>query len=189
MIPESSATRDIALWRCVGLPHRWERAATLVAGVEAADATVFRHDGLWWMTAAIRPGTGGYSDALAIWHAGALEGPWTAHAGNPVLIDARWARPAGAVVARGGRLVRPVQDCETLYGAALGFCEIMRLDAEGFAQRPLARLAPEAPLWPGTRLHTWTRAGALEAIDGDAVNPRFSPARAMFERSQTPREA
>ena len=189
MIPESSAARDIGLWRCVEVPHRWERAATLVSGVEAADATVFRHDGRWWMTAVIRPGTGGYSDALAIWHAPALFGPWSAHPANPVLIDARRARPAGAVIARGGKLVRPVQDCETLYGAALGFCEITRLDEEGFAQRPLARLAPEAPRWPGTRLHTWTRAGALEAIDGDAVNPRFAPARALFGRSQTPGEA
>ena len=187
MIPESSAARDIALWRCVELPHRWERVATLVSGVEAADATVFRHAGRWWMTAVIRPDAGGYSDALAIWHAPAPEGPWTAHPANPVLIDTRWARPAGSVAARGGKLVRPVQDCETLYGAALGFAEITRLDPEGFAQRPLARLAPQAPLWPGTRLHTWTRAGALEAIDGDTVNPRFAPARALYARRRTPR--
>ncbi len=187
MIPESSAARDIALWRCVELPHRWERVATLVSGVEAADATVFRHAGRWWMTAVIRPDAGGCSDALAIWHAPAPEGPWTAHPANPVLIDARWARPAGAVAALGGKLVRPVQDCETLYGAALGFAEITRLDPEGFAQRPLARLTPQAPLWPGTRLHTWTRAGALEAIDGDTVNPRFAPARALYARRRTPR--
>lgn len=186
MIPESSAARDIALWRCVALPHRWERAATLVADVEAGDATVFRHAGRWWMTAVVRPGAGGYSDALALWHAPALEGPWMAHPGNPVLIDARWARPAGAVLRRGDRLVRPVQDCETLYGAALGFAEITRLDEEGFAQRPLARLAPQAPRWPGTRLHTWTRAGALEAIDGDVVNPRAGALRDWFRKRAEP---
>lgn len=187
MVPESSVAQEIVLWRCARLPDRWERAGTLVSGVEAADATLFEQAGQWWMTAVVRPGWGGYSDALAIWRAPALFGPWTPHAANPALIDARAARPAGAVVKRGGRLIRPVQDCESLYGAALRFYEITRLDADGFEQRLLAHLEPGTPRWPGTRLHTWNRAGSLEAIDGDAFNPRSAPWRAAALRRQTPR--
>ena len=39
MIPESSANRDIALYRAVDFPLRWERFAVLIEGVEASDAT------------------------------------------------------------------------------------------------------------------------------------------------------
>ena len=39
MIPESSANRDIALYRAVEFPLKWQRHAVLVEGVEAAGRT------------------------------------------------------------------------------------------------------------------------------------------------------
>ncbi|MBL8588240.1 MAG: hypothetical protein JNK46_06900 [Methylobacteriaceae bacterium] len=186
MVPESSAARCVALYRCVDFPLRWERVATLVEGVEAADATLFEHGGRWWMTAVARPPAGGYSDALSIWHAPAPIGPWTAHAANPALIDARVARPAGGVVVRGGRLLRPAQECLRVYGAALSILEITELTEERFAQRLVARIAPGAPRWPGDRLHTWNRAGRLETIDGEVFNPRLPALRRLAAARQAP---
>jgi hypothetical protein len=172
MIPESSQDRTVRLYRADPFPHRWVQEAILLEGVEASDATVVRHEGLFWMFAATRDGAGSYSDMLSIFMADRLLGPWRPHPGNPVLIDAAGARPAGAFVRRNGRLWRPVQDCRGGYGTGLGLAEVTRLDREGFAQELHTMLRP-CPEWPGRKLHTLNRAGRLEVIDGSGLSPRL----------------
>lgn len=176
MVPETSAAGTIELYRATRFPDAWVREAVLVRDVVASDATCFRHDGRWWMTATVRRG-GSWSDALHVWHADRLCGPWHPHRGNPVLIDISCARPAGHVVRRDGRLVRPTQDGTRGYGSGLALAEIEQLDETVFRQRVVARLAP-GERWAGRRLHTLNRAGRLECIDGSAHSPRFRRARA-----------
>jgi hypothetical protein len=185
MIPESSNANDVALYRCVRFPDRWERAATLLDGISLSDATVFEENGRWWMLGTSHDGEGGWSDVLAIHSAPSLFGPWTAHDTNPVLIDRTAARPAGAVFRRDGRLFRPVQDCSDGYGAALAIAEITRLDDVGYAQEVRHRLPP-GPRWPGRKFHTLNRAGRLEVIDGSVVRPKWSPLAAVVDRMSAP---
>lgn len=173
MIPETSAARTIQLYRAASFPDRWELESVLVDDVVASDATLIRHDDLWWILATVHTG-GSYSDALHVWHSETLTGPWQTHPGNPVVVDIASARPAGRIVARDGRLLRPVQDCRGGYGSALGIAEITRLDESGYAQRPLTTIGP-GERWPGRRLHTLNRAGRLECIDGSRLSPRWWP--------------
>jgi len=188
MIPESSMSGRVPLYRCLDFPYRWERREPLLEGIEAADATVFAHQGRYYMTSVVREGIGGYSDTLAIHHAPSLFGPWRAHAMNPILIDSGAARPAGRVVERAGALWRPVQDCRKGYGRALRFARIDRLDPDHFEQT-LAAPIESGPLWPGGRLHTVNRAGRLETIDGVAVTPKFAPLRRLAATRYEPGEA
>jgi hypothetical protein len=186
MVPESSKSGQVTLYRCVDFPGRWERCAALLEGVEAADATIFAHDGRFYMMSAVREDLGGYSDTLAIHHAPQLLGPWTEHAAHPALIDASAARPAGAVVRKEGALWRPVQDCAHGYGHALRLARIDRLDPQGFAQTFTAHIG-SGPQWPGGRLHTLNRFGALEVIDGVSITPKLAPMRALVARRLEPR--
>jgi hypothetical protein len=172
MVPESSAAGTIDLYRAASYPDRWVKEVTLVSGVQASDATLFQHSGRWWMLATVRDAGGAFSDALHGWSAPDIRGPWRPHERNPLLIDIGTARPAGRVVRRGNKLIRPFQDCRDGYGAALGLAEITRLDDDGFAQRVEVILRP-GPRWPGRRLHTLNRAGRLECIDGSATARRF----------------
>lgn len=165
MIPESSRSATIDLYRATQFPGGWVHEAVLVAGVVASDATLLRHSGRWWLFATVRAGGGSYSDTLHLWHAEDFRGPWQPHPRNPVLIDVASARPAGPIVPRGGALIRPVQDCRGGYGSALGLARILRLDEDGFAQRVETRLAAGAD-WPGSRMHMYSAAGGLEFIDG-----------------------
>ncbi len=176
MVPEASVSGAITLYRCVDFPTRWEPVAKLVEGVEAADATIFRHGGRYWMTSVVRDGYGGYSDTLAIHHAPSLFGPWEAHALSPVLVDSRVARPAGGVVSHNGVLLRPVQDCSQDYGKGLAIMRIDALDPENFSQTLVAHLAP-GKHWPGNRLHSLNRFGRLEVIDGAVITPKYMPLR------------
>ena len=172
MVPESSGRRAIDLFRATEFPGGWQLEATLVADVEASDATLFQNRDRWWMMATVRDEVGSFSDALHLWSATSLFGPWIAHRHNPVLVDIAAARPAGRVVRRDGRLVRPVQDGRRGYGAALALAEITRLDDAAFEQKVFASLGP-GPLWPGRRLHTLNWAGRLECIDGSAISFRL----------------
>ena len=171
MIPEASLSGALSIYQCVEFPRKWECVGQLLTGIEAADATVFQHAGRFWMTSVIRDGVGGYSDVLAIHHATTLFGPWTEHALRPALVDSRFARPAGAVVARNGELWRPVQDCSTGYGKRLALARIDVLDPENFSQTIEHVISPGSQ-WRGDRLHTLNRWGRLECIDGAIFTPK-----------------
>jgi hypothetical protein len=167
MIPESSRGGRVELWRAVAFPHRWELAAVLIDGVDLADATVVRCAGRWYLFAAPRGEWTSNWDALAVWTAEDLFGPWEPLPSNPVLVDVRAARPGGAVVRAGRQLVRPVQDCTGRYGAALTWAAIDRLDPHGYAQTVQRHDVPPPPL---TGLHTYNRSGRIEVVD--ALGPR-----------------
>ncbi|WP_027571949.1 hypothetical protein [Bradyrhizobium sp. WSM1743] len=173
MIPESSIRGDVALYKCVRFPDKWERYATLLSGLELADVTITRHNGLHYLFGAWRDGTGGYSDSLAIYYADRLVGPWLPHASNPVLIDRASTRPAGNFVTLDDKLWRPVQDCTDGYGAALALAEVVELSPTTFKQIVRHSLKP-GPAWPGRKLHTLNRCGRLEVIDGSRVQPKTS---------------
>ena len=164
MLPEMGEGRRIQLFRADPFPDRWTPDAVLVDDIVAGDATPVFHDGLWWMFATLASDGGSSWDQLGLFFAPDLLGPWSAHACNPVLIDAGAARPAGAMWHEAGVLMRVVQDCRAGYGAALAICRVDRLDHEGFSQTVIERIGPPVGS-SATGLHTRSRAGQVEAID------------------------
>jgi hypothetical protein len=87
---------------------------------------------------------------------------------NPILIDRRMARPGGAFVRIGDRVILPVQDGTLGYGGGLGLLELLELTPE------TVRLSPPRPIsdegdWPYPQVHTLNRCGRLEVIDGIAA--------------------
>jgi hypothetical protein len=172
MIPETSANRTIELYRARRFPDEWMRETVLVADVDASDATLVEHQGRLWLFAAVHAGVASSRDGLGLFYAAALTGPWHAHPGNPVLIDAAAARPAGAMFRRGAELWRPAQDCTLGYGSSLSLCRVERLDVEGYAQRTVAHLHPP-PAWRAQGVHTLNSAGDIEVVDRVRSVSRF----------------
>lgn len=173
MLPEASASRRLTLYRAARFPDRWEAETVLLEGREISDATLLEHAGSWWLFATERDGLGSTSDTMAVFQAPSIEGPWTPHPLNPVVIDRRLARPGGAFIRLGKRILLPVQDGTEGYGGGLGLSELKALDAD------TVRLSDPLPIsaagdWPYPRIHTLNRAGRLEVIDGIAAAPRRS---------------
>lgn len=163
MLPEAAASGRLTLYRAVRFPDCWEAVGDLLND-RVHDATLLKSSDGFWLFATI-DGDGGSSwDALHLYHAPDLLGPWSAHDLNPVLVDAGAARPAGALIRSGGRLWRPVQDCREGYGAGLGFARIDRLDGRGFAQTVVGTLRPP-PMGGLAGVHTWSHGAGLEALD------------------------
>ena len=158
----------------------------MLDGIEAADATLFRHDGLFWMTSAVREGVGGYSDSLAIHYASDLLGPWQEHAQRPVLIDAAMARPPApwcAATARSGarsRIAPRAMAMRSALRASTGW-------TASISRSPFRPACLPGPLWPGGRIHTLNRCGRLECIDGTLRNPRIGALRPYAAARMTPR--
>jgi hypothetical protein len=162
MIPETSARRTVELYRADRFPDRWTLHQVLIENADLADATLLRKDGFWWLFAASRVRWTSSWDALSLYRAERLTGPWHPHPGNPVQVDLASSRPGGRILDIGGRLIRPAQDCAGGYGARLAFAEIERLDEEGFQQRIVEIARPRGR---NSGLHSYDRTSAFEVID------------------------
>ena len=166
MLPEISASGDLVLYEATAFPYQWRPAAVLLPGVAGVDATVFQHEGLWWIfaTRADR----GANQNLFVWHASSLTGPWTAHAGNPVKTDARSARPAGTPFVADGRLIRPSQDNSHRYGGRLILNRVDILTPIDFSESAIGVVEPRAV---GRRhgLHTLSAAGNRTLVDANSL--------------------
>jgi hypothetical protein len=161
-VPETVATREVALYEVEQFPDRWRHVATLVRDVPLVDATLFRHEERWWLAASVPVG-GGANCELHLYHATALEGPWRPHAANPVKVDVCSARPGGTPFLRDGELYRPAQDCSTAYGRRIVINRIRRLTETVFDEEIVARIEPHRPY--GAGLHTLAAAGNVTLVD------------------------
>ncbi len=144
MIPETSANNAVELYRADRFPDKWVFEKTLIADVRADDVTLVRRHDHWWLFAAISEWQSSQWDALGLFYADDLFGKWHAHQANPVYLDARAARPAGAMYMQDGALWRPAQDCSSIYGGGLSLCRVDQLDPERFEQTIMDRFAPDA---------------------------------------------
>lgn len=162
-IPETASEREVALYQRKP-DGSWEKAAVLLEGVEAVDATVFRHEGRWWMMltdlAWHRNGT------LSAWYADDLRGPWTPHANNPIKSDIRSSRPGGPLFEHEGRLYRPAQDCSQTYGWRLALNRVLKVTPTQFEEEAVGwrQHHPNGPCPHG--FHTLVGAEPFTLVDG-----------------------
>lgn len=163
-IPESGTAGDVHLYEAVDFPHIWERRATLIEGFAALDATLFRHEGRWWMLCSEQDGTPG--TALHAWYAADILGPWTPHTANPIKRDLSSSRPAGTPFVHEGQLYRPAQDSTRTYGGAVVINHVLRLTPDAFVEEPVTTVVPytDGPYRYG--LHTLSACGQRTVIDG-----------------------
>jgi hypothetical protein len=172
LLPESSAARNVVLWKCEAFPDRWQHVAVLLSNVYMADATLIEYQGRWWMFAAVAQEGACIHDELHMYFAKSPIGPWQAHPQNPVKSDARNARPAGNLFIEDGVLYRPAQDCSVEYGKATIVNRVDQLDTQVFSETPITKL--DSQCYNGfLRTHTLSRSQNLWAVDGYRLLPRW----------------
>lgn len=150
MIPETREDHAVHLYVADAFPDRWRRVTTLLTG-DYADATILRHDELWWLFA--QRGL----DELALFVSDRLDGGWQPHPHSPLYVgDRRRTRPAGRIVNDHGTLVRFAQDGWPTYGHSVRAFEITTLSRHAFAERELAGspiLGPSRSGWNAVGMH------------------------------------
>jgi hypothetical protein len=145
MIPETAEKRRVEVWRAVDFPLRWELHRTALEGTAIADATLFQHDGRWWLLGNVSQTP--HTDHCNELHVFMVDGPdlrdVRPHPLNPVVVDASTARNAGRPFVSNGRLHRPSQfNARSIYGRGLNLMEITELTETTYAERLVIRLEP-----------------------------------------------
>lgn len=154
MVPEASASGGVRLYRATRFPHEWDLESVIMTGNVLLDATLFEHDGAWWML--VDTSRRHTHDTLRLYHASSPAGPWSEHPASPLVDgDPTAARPAGRVVSVGGRLVRYAQDCAVRYGHRVQAFEILELTPRSYQERPIGRavIAPGQDHWRRRAMH------------------------------------
>lgn len=166
MCPETSAAREIRVYKCVEFPLRWKLESTLMKGVSAVDTMLIERAGRWWMLTNIDPaGWGDHSLELHVYSATTpLEARWRPHPGNPFFIDAARTRNGG-LVRDGDRLFRVAQGQGFgMYGKRTTVNEIVVLTDAQYEERPVCEILPKfRPGISGT--HHFHSDGAITVLD------------------------
>ena len=164
MIPESADAGRVEAFRCIEFPDRWESHAVLLDNIRAFDATLLEHDGRWWMFAAVQHNGNTTCDELQLFYAQGPFDKWTPHPANPISLDIRCARPAGAFYKHEGQLYRPAQDCSVRYGYALSIQRVKMLDVDNYEEETVQRILPE---WSGDihGTHTVNQSDGITVYD------------------------
>jgi hypothetical protein len=172
MIPETADLGEVRLYRALDFPDRWQLETTLLSGVPVSDPTITERDGRWWLFGTSRGR--GVNEALRLWHAPALTGPWALHRVDPVKVDRGSARPAGTPFVIDGALYRPSQDCSRRYGGQVVINRVEVLEPDAYRERVVAAVAPFAEAGLPDGVHTINPAGRRTLVDGNRRH--FMPA-------------
>lgn len=162
-LAETSANRETVLHR-VDAEGQWHPMATLLPGVAAADAALFVWGGYCWL--AYTDMDLGETDNLCLQYAQSLDGPWRAHANNPVKVDVTGARMAGGVFVHEGTLYRPAQNCLNTYGGAVVLHRILVCTPTAFEEVSVLQLDPDPKSPFAQGLHTVSAWGQRTLVDG-----------------------
>ena len=162
MIPESSATREIRLYRARRFPDQWEHVTTLMEGRAFADSSIVHHNDRWWL---FTESSQGRFDTLRLFSAKDLMGPWERHPCSPII---EWnpndARPAGRILTLPGCLIRFAQGCSPNYGTDVHAFEITDLTPTSYRERPIAQSSIVGPTGRG-----WN-AGGMHHVDAHQLD-------------------
>lgn len=171
LLPEACASGGLTLYRARAFPGEWEAHCQIGLDAVPIDATPVRWLGKWWLFYAP---AGTPAQRLTHLHAAfadSLEGPWTVHPANPVLVDPLGARPGGTALVQGDRVMLPVQDCRDSYGSGLRILTISASEPQKPGSAPLR--FSSGPLWSAPNsllpyrdgLHTMSAAGPVTLVD------------------------
>tara|TARA_R110000751_G_scaffold210384_1_gene314103 strand:+ start:13865 stop:15487 length:1623 start_codon:yes stop_codon:yes gene_type:complete len=168
MIPETKGNKTIELYECVDFPLKWIPKEILFKNIEAVDSTILKHEGKYWLFTNIKENTGTFTsdDELFLYYSNSLlNGNWISHPQNPIVSDVRYARPAGKIIKRNGRLFRPAQNCSKHYGYGIQLNEIIILTEEKYLESKVQSIFPD---WDKdlNSTHTINSEGYLTVIDG-----------------------
>ena len=162
-IPESGENGEVALYRLEKSGREWRKQAVLIRELRAVDSTVFIHAGKFWLLCGLNDE--GPNHNLHVYFADALTGPWRPHPRNPVKIDIRSSRPAGAPFTIDGQLHRPAQDCTRNYGRRLTIQRVTTIDERQYEEVTIAVIEPPRGMY-ARGMHTLSPIGASTLVDG-----------------------
>lgn len=169
MIPEASESNTLTLYRCTEYPYKWEKVCNLLEETRIVDASVIKWKGRWWMFGNTKKYGATYNEELSIFYADLLIGPWLPHNCNPICVDSRYSRPAGAFIVEEDQLFRYVQDCSWTYGERIHKMAIQVLTESKFSECWMKQVDFNLPKAFSAN-HTYNQSNNEDTIITDVYN-------------------
>jgi hypothetical protein len=176
MIPETGKNQTIELYKCTDFPYKWEFEKNLMENVSAVDSTVFFYNNKWWLFTCLDQtiNISGNSTELFLFFSDDLFADrWESHPDNPILSDARTARPAGKLFIHEDKIYRPSQNCAGRYGMGFNINQVTKLTEDEYGE---ILISETEPFWDvrlkGT--HTFNSDKDLKVIDVYSYRERIN---------------
>ena len=144
MCPETSAKKEIRLYRCVNFPLKWEFKKTIIENISAVDTLIFQKEGRWWLITNTDQNEIEHASELNIFYSdmGPLTNRWIAHKSNPIYVDPLKARNGG-LICDNGILYRVIQKIGfNSYGKTFDINKISILNEELFEEKFFSSVKP-----------------------------------------------
>ncbi len=162
-IPESFENNQISLYKYDESCEKFQFIKPLIENIAAVDTILFKHENLWWLffTKKDLPSVNLYAH-----YSEEFDGIFKEHKNNPIKIDIRSSRPAGAPFYYNNKLCRPAQDCAKTYGDKVHIMQIEKLSPTEFKEKIIETIMPveNSKFYRG--IHTINSDGKNTVIDG-----------------------
>jgi len=133
MIPETSQTYSVRLYKAVNFPVSWECTEILLSGEEYVDPSIVFFEDRWWLFASLPN-----SDVLYLYYAYKLEGPWFRHPNSPIIKNNMdISRPGGRVIVFNDRVIRYAQDDSPTYENEVNAFEVTEITTTSYRERKI----------------------------------------------------
>ena len=136
MIPESYVANEIAVYRALSFPDKWEKVKVLKSDYCAVDSTLLERGNESYLLTLRFDGD---DEKLMLYSF--KDGELTDDGYCAVINDPN-KRPAGHFFMTGGGLYRPAQDCTESYGCALNFYRVTKADTESYDEELIKKISP-----------------------------------------------
>ena len=145
LMPETSSNKRLEIYKCIEFPSKWELYTTAFEGEKVIDATFYSDENKnKWLFINKADGNGPHDSELHIFKVNSpslkdLE----PHKNNPVIINSKVARNAGAIFKYNGEIYRPSQaNIEGVYGRALNINRIKVLTLNDYVEETITTTFP-----------------------------------------------
>ena len=163
MLPESSASDTLILYKCDSFPFKWHKEKVLLH-VPCIDTVLFFKDDYWWLIYCKEKGKIEDRDRIAYLRRNKefMEG-WEDCAEIEIAHDLLNARGGGSVFEYEGELYRVTQNCTIDYGQSMVINKITNLSENDFKEEAVKKLKIDSPLV--TNFHTLSSLGSYALVD------------------------
>lgn len=163
MIPESYMRKEIAVYKAISFPEKWEKFSTLKADYITVDSTLFSVGEKNWLQTLHFSGNHECFEMFQVENGKLFEKPLV------INVDDANKRPGGKLFSYRGKLVRPAQDCTQSYGCALNFYEVTKVEKDAYEEVLLTKVRPTEIrsdfLKIPQGIHTYNQSEKYEVID------------------------
>lgn len=129
MIPETSETNTIRLYKSKQMPTEWEYLGDLMLGYFVDSTIHMYNDKLWMFTRSFA------RDTLRLFYSDDLLSEWQEHPQSPIVMNTHIARPSGKIIFWENRMYRFTQDVDPYYGKQVYAFEITKLTMHEYEER------------------------------------------------------